>query len=88
MVSPIAKGQAHAKLDEQMYHRAISAHIVDELGREMTLEGEYAAGWSMPIGHLVLNEIGMSATIDGRPATAHIELGWPADYVRELTKPG
>lgn len=31
----------------------------------------------MPIHHLVLNEIGMSATLDGQAATAHVELGWP-----------
>jgi hypothetical protein len=87
-MSPIATATAHADLDDAMYHRAISARFVDELGREMALEGTFAAGWSMPIGHLLLNEVGMKATIDGQPAIAHIELGWPADYVRTLTEPG
>jgi hypothetical protein len=27
----------------------------------------------------------MTATLDGAPAVAHVELGWPADYVRALT---
>jgi hypothetical protein len=87
LVSPIASARASATLDERMYHRALSGRFTDEAGREMTLECEYAAGWSMPIRHLLLNEIGMTATLDGRPAVAHVELGWPADYVRALTEP-
>lgn len=84
-LSPIATAEAHAELDEAMIHRAVSGRFTDEAGRTMVLESRYAAGWSMPIQHLVLNEIGMSGTLDGRPATVHVELGWPADYVRGLT---
>jgi hypothetical protein len=87
LLSPIAAAHASATLDERMYHRALSGRFTDEAGREMTLECEYAAGWSMPIQHLLLNEIGMTATLDGRPAVAHVELGWPADYVGALTGP-
>jgi hypothetical protein len=86
LVSPISAAHASATLDERMYHRALSGRFTDEAGREMTLECEYAAGWSMPIQHLLLNEIGMTATLDGHPAVAHVELGWPADYVRALTE--
>jgi len=85
-VSPIVDGKATADLDDQMIHRAISGVFHDELGREMRLEARYAAGWSMPIQHLLLNEIGMTATLDDAPATAHIELGWPAGYVENLTR--
>jgi hypothetical protein len=53
----------------------------------MALSSTYAAGWSMPIQHLLLNEIGMSGTLDGVPAVVHVELGWPADYVHQLTRP-
>lgn len=85
VVCPLVSAVVSAELDDAMYHRAISGRFVDEGGREMTLEATYAAGWSMPIRHLVLNEIGMSALLDGRPATAHVELGWPAAYVHALT---
>jgi|GEM_PF-719670 len=88
VVSPIVRGEARAQLDEHMYHRRVSGRFVDELGREMDLEADYSAGWSMPIGHLLLNEIGMAASLDGAPAIAHVELGWPQDYVRSLTPAG
>ncbi|MDT7589950.1 MAG: hypothetical protein QOC83_6193 [Pseudonocardiales bacterium] len=85
LVSPIATAEATAELDERMIHRSLSGVFTDEAGREMALECGYAAGWSMPIQHLLLNEISMTATLDGAPAVAHVELGWPADYVRALT---
>ncbi|MGQ0623852.1 MAG: DUF7064 domain-containing protein [Sporichthyaceae bacterium] len=85
VVSPIVTGEAKADLDEGMYHRHVSGHFVDELGRQMSIVCDYAAGWSMPIGHLYLNEVGMSATLNGAAAIAHIELGWPKDYVDALT---
>lgn len=87
VVSPIVSGTADAELDERMIHRRVTAACIDETGTEMTLQARFAAGWSMPIQHLLLNEIGMSATLDGKAATAHIELGWPADYVQALTDP-
>ncbi len=85
VLSPIVTGQAHAELDDKMIHRAVSGVFTDELGREMRLESRYAAGWSMPIAHLLLNEIGMTGTLDDAAAAVHVELGWPADYVRALT---
>jgi hypothetical protein len=83
-VSPLVSIDAHADVDEQMIHRRVTADLVDEAGRSARLEAEYSAGWQMPIEPLLLNEISMTATIDGRPAVAHIELGWLADYVQRL----
>jgi hypothetical protein len=68
-VSPIASAKASADLDDNMVHRAARGRIVDKLDRETAFESQYSAGWSMPIQHLLLN----------------VELGWPADYVRNLT---
>ena len=85
VVSPVATAEAHADLDDRMVHRAVRGTFTDESGRTLDLDATYAAGWSMPIRHLLLNEIGMSATLGGRPAIAHVELGWPAEYVRALT---
>jgi hypothetical protein len=84
VVAPLATATASADLDERMVHRRIQGRFVDELDREMTLDARFAAGWSMPIQHLLLNEIGMTAQLDGADAVAHVELGWPADYVRAL----
>ena len=83
-VSPIVSAEASADLDDNMVHRAARGRFVDEQGREMTFESRYSAGWSMPIQHLLLNEIGMAATLNCAPAVAHVELGWPTDYVRNL----
>ena len=88
VVSPVVTAEAHAELDEQMVHRTVTGRFTDEAGREMALEASYAAGWSMPIQHLLLNEIGMTGSLNGRPAVVHAELGWPADYVKALTPEG
>jgi hypothetical protein len=85
IVSPIVSAQAHAELDETMAHRRVAGEFVDELGRTMSLDARYGAGWSMPIRAFYLNEIGMSATLDGTPGIAHVEMGWPQDYVHGLT---
>jgi hypothetical protein len=87
IVSPIATARAHAELDEMMVHRRVTGEFVDELGRTMNLDAHYGAGWSMPIRTYYFNEIGMSATLDGAPAIAHVEAGWPQDYVHGLTSP-
>lgn len=87
VVSPVVEATATADLDDRMIHRGIEGTFKDEAGRTMTFEGRYAGGWQMPIQHLLLNEIGMAGTIDGEPATLHIELGWPAEYVKNLIDP-
>ena len=84
LVSPLVSADAHADLDEQLNHRRVTADLVDEAGRTARLEADYRAGWRMPIDPLLLNEFAMDATIDGRPAVAHIELGWLSDYVARL----
>lgn len=87
VVSPVVEARARGTLDERLIQRDIEGRFTDAAGRTMVLEGRYAGGWSMPIQHLVLNEIGMAGTIDGEEATVHIEFGWPADYVERLTAP-
>jgi hypothetical protein len=86
VLSPIVSGSVKADLDAAMFQRGLTGVVVDETGAEMRIEAQFTAGYTMPIHHLVLNEVGMSAVLDGRPATAHVEFGWPADYVRGLTE--
>lgn len=86
VVSPIVRASAKAELDERMVHRRVSGTVTDATGADMTFDAHFAAGWSMPIHHLQLNEISMTATLDGKAADAHVEFGWPAEYVRNLTE--
>ncbi|HEX3612375.1 MAG TPA: hypothetical protein VHU88_11880 [Sporichthyaceae bacterium] len=85
-LSRIVHADVQVDLDEKMMHRQVTARFQGESGGEVTMEAKYAAGWAMPVQHLVLHEVGMSGALDGRPATAHIEMGWPAAYVSGITE--
>ncbi|MGQ0466973.1 MAG: DUF7064 domain-containing protein [Sporichthyaceae bacterium] len=84
VVARIVGADVDFDLDAAMMHRRVAGTVRDESGAELTFEGHYAAGWGMPIQSLVLHEVGMSATLNGRPAGAHVEMGWLADYVRGI----
>jgi hypothetical protein len=83
VVIPLVDVQATATLDDRMLHETVTARLLDAEGGETLLVGRRAAIWQMPIRHLYLNEAAMSATIDGRAAIAHVELGWPQAYVND-----
>lgn len=84
IATPLASGTVQAEFDESMHHRRVQGTFLDERGRTCEIDATMAAGWSMPIGKLFLNESAMTATLDGAPAAAHIEFGWPQDYVKGL----
>ena len=84
-VTRLARAEVTTELDDAMLHRRIQGTFVDEAGGGLTLDTRYSAAWSMPIQHLFLNEVAMSATLDDRPAVGHVEFGWPASYVRGIT---
>lgn len=86
-LSPVIAADATADLDERLVHRSVTGRFRDQLDRTVDLECAYSAGWSMPIHHLMLNEIGMVGTVNGSPAVAHVEMGWPAAYL-ELASDG
>jgi hypothetical protein len=83
-VVPIRDIDVTVDLDDRLVHRGVRAVIFDEAGMETVLEATTAAGVQVPIADLYLNEIAMHATIDGRPAVAHVELGWPKTYVDQF----
>lgn len=85
VLTPVTDIDVEAELDSAMTHRRVWRTVTDSTGAS-TLNAEPAAGWSMPIQHLLLHEVGMSATLGARPAPAHIELGWPAEDVKALTE--
>jgi len=83
-VARVVHSEVDFDLDEAMMHRRLSVRVRDETGAELSFEGHYAAGWAMPIQNLVLHEVAMSAVLDGKPAGAHVEMGWLAEYVRGI----
>lgn len=85
VLARIVHAEVATELDEAMMHRRVTGTFADETGAELAFDGRFAAGWAMPIQHLVLHEVAMSARLDGRPATGHVEMGWLADYVRGIT---
>lgn len=83
-VARLVRADVTSELDTAMLHRRVTGTFVDETGAALALDAQHAAAWSMPIQHLFLNEVAMTATLDGRPATGHVEFGWPADYLTAL----
>ena len=83
-VSPIVAASAQAELDDQLMHRHVTGSFTTEDGQTLELVADAVAGTSIPARHLRMHEIACTATLDGRPAIAHIELGWPASYVEDL----
>jgi hypothetical protein len=83
--TPLVSASAKAEYDPTMHHRRVRGTFQDETGRSCEIDCEMTAGWSMPIGHLYLNESSMRATLDGAPAAAYIEFGWPKDYLDGIT---
>lgn len=84
VVVPIRDLDVSVEVDERLVHRAVRAVIFDTDGRETVFEATTAAGVQVPIADLCLNEIAMRASIDGQPAVAHVELGWPKSYVDQF----
>lgn len=84
-IAVITDLRVESKLDSSLVHRSLVSTIVDETGRETVFEAQYRAGVQLPFSGLLLNEIAMDATIDGVPAIAHVEHGWPASYVEQVT---
>jgi hypothetical protein len=79
-VVPLVDVQLSIELDESLLHESVTARLLDATGGETTLTTRRAAIWKMPAHTLYLNEAAMFATIDGRPAVAHVEFGWPQGY--------
>lgn len=87
-VSAIQTAESHAELDDRFMHTRVTGVFVDADDRELRLEATSVAGLAIPARHMQMNEIACSATLDGAPAIAHIELGWPAAYLQDYLAPG
>jgi hypothetical protein len=56
-------------------------------GAELLMETEAVAGMPLIARHMQANEVACTATLDGSPAVAHIEHGWPVSYISDYTNP-
>jgi hypothetical protein len=85
-VSPLAAIDVRAELDlSSMLHRRVHAVCTDEDAQRIVLDATGVAGLAVPARHMRMNEVACTATLDDRPAIAHVEMGWPETYVREFT---
>jgi hypothetical protein len=83
VVSPIVEAEAHSQLDAAFMHTHVTGRFRTLDGRELELEADAVAGMPMVARHMHANEVAGTATLDGRPAIAHIEHGWPASYIAD-----
>ena len=85
-VSPLTAIDVRTELDlSTMLHRRVHAVCTDHEGGQITLDATGVAGLAVPARHMRMNEVACVATLDDRPAIAHVEMGWPETYVREFT---
>ncbi|WP_146175294.1 DUF7064 domain-containing protein [Paraconexibacter algicola] len=85
-IAVITDLRVESSLDDALVHRSLTATILDETGRETVFTAAYRAGVALPFSGLLLYENAMDATIDGAPAIAHVEHGWPQPYVEQLRR--
>jgi hypothetical protein len=87
-VSPIVTAEAHSQLDDAFMHTRVDGRFTTLDGAELTLEAEGVAGMPLLARHMQMQEVACTATLDGRPAIAHIEHGWPASYIADYRDGG
>jgi hypothetical protein len=70
-------------LGADLMHRSYEATVHDDAGRVTTLGFAAHASFVFPVSPVcTMHEVGMTATIDGVRGPGHVEMGWPADYLR------
>jgi hypothetical protein len=83
VLSPIVTAEAHSQLDGAFMHTHVDGRFRTLDGAELTLEAEGVAGMPLLARHMQMQEVACTATLDGKPAVAHIEHGWPASYIAD-----
>jgi len=86
-MAEVEQVQVQFEHDEQLRHTALRADVVDELGRTTRVEGKTFALYPFVVSpDIVLNEGSMAVTIDGHPGVGHVEMAWPTEYLKHVTK--
>jgi hypothetical protein len=88
VLSPIVEAEAHSQLDHEFMHKQVSGRFKSLDGLELLMEADGVAGMPLSARHMQMQEVACTATLDGRPAIAHIEHGWPASYIQDYVNEG
>lgn len=68
--------------DETMHHRKVAARLTDDLGRRTVIEADVFAKFEFKADpKIVLNEGGITVTIEGKQGTGWCEFCWNRDYL-------
>jgi hypothetical protein len=82
-VTAITAVDVRTELDlSTLLHTRTVARCTDADGREITMDATSVANVDIPGGHMRMNEIACSGTLDGRDAVLHVEMGWGEAYAR------
>ena len=74
-------------LDADMIHRDIEVIIYDISGRTTKVSGKYFAHTVLPVDTLnILNEVAMTAEIDGKAGVGWCEMYWYSTYLEHMRK--
>lgn len=85
-LSPIVEADAESTLDDAFMHTLVAGRFRTLDGAVLQLEARGVAGTALPQRHMQIPEVACHATLDGRPAIAHIEHGWPAAYIADYVE--
>ncbi|MBS1891111.1 MAG: hypothetical protein JST59_07450 [Actinobacteria bacterium] len=67
--------------DDDWSHRHVEVAIHTADGRTLALDADRYARFSFPAGEsIVLDEVACTGTLDGEPASMHVEMGWDRTY--------
>lgn len=87
--SRIATVDVDVAYDDQYWQTSYTARIVDEAGRETSIETEVFGTYTLkPVPNCSLNESGGRSLIDGKPGVGWMECCWPTDYLEHIREHG
>jgi hypothetical protein len=73
--------------DDDWSHRHVELTLHTQDGRELAFEADRYARFSFPAGEsIVLDEVACTGTLDGEPASTHVEMGWDRTYAERQSR--
>lgn len=73
--------------DDDWSHRHVELTLHTEDGGELAFEADRYARFSFPAGEsIVLDEVACTGTLDGVPASTHVEMGWDRTYAERQSR--
>lgn len=73
--------------DDDWSHRHVELTLHTADGRELAFAADRYARFSFPAGEsIVLDEVACTGTLDGEPASTHVEMGWDRTYAERQSR--